>query len=223
MYFDGRNYGTTEDITTPLEDIVNPDGTPVVEKSEGSLYLHWDHSTGTMVVNASSTTELNGDDPQTLFDFLSYAMTDCVARGSTEYMLILSSHGSGMFGFGGDENTARRRRRLIQANQNIVVAVQSALDAVEGTPDKLDVLGFDACLMSAVDALDEYRNITKYYLASEAVEPGHGTIHSLLCVWVCVFLSHACMLILIYIVFHIRNRMGLQLSRACGFGSGIRH
>ncbi|GAX09741.1 hypothetical protein FisN_19Lh210 [Fistulifera solaris] len=179
VYFDSRNYGTAEDITLPLEDVFAPDGTPLAEKLEGSLYMTWDHTREQMVVNASSTTELNGDDPQTLFDFLAYAMTDCVARGSTEYMLILSSHGSGMFGFGGDENVARRRR-LAQANQNIVNAVQSALGAVEGAPAKLDVLGFDACLMQAVDALDEYHNITKYYLASEAVEPGHGWAYGFL-------------------------------------------
>lgn len=179
VYFDGRNYGTNEDISFPLADIYNPDGTLIEEKTEASLYMTWDHSQEKMIVNASSTAELNGDDPQTLYDFLAYSMTDCVARGSTEYMLILSSHGSGMFGFGGDENPARRRR-LTQANQNIVSAVQSALDTVEAAPDMLDVLGFDACLMQAVDAVDEYRNITKYYLASEAVEPGHGTICLLL-------------------------------------------
>jgi hypothetical protein len=156
-----------------LEDVFAPDGTPLAEKLEGSLYMTWDHAREQMVVNASSIVELNSDDPQTLFDFLEYAMTDCVARGSTEYMLILSSHGSGMFGFGGDENVARRRR-LLQANQNIVNAVQSALGVVEGAPAKLDVLGFDAGLMQAVDSLDEYHNVTKYYMASEAVEPGHG-------------------------------------------------
>ncbi|GAX22182.1 hypothetical protein FisN_19Lh242 [Fistulifera solaris] len=180
VYFDSRNYGTAEDITLPLEEVFAPDGTPLAAKFEGSLLMTWDHAREQMVVNASSTVELNSDHPQTLFNFLAYAMTDCVARGSTEYMLILSSHGSGMFGFGGDENVARRRRRLLQANQNIVNAVQSALGAVEGAPAKLDVLGFDAGLMQAVDTLDEYHNITKYYMASQAVEPGHGWAYNFL-------------------------------------------
>lgn len=201
MYFDSRNYGTSEDITAPLENVFNPDGTPLEEKSEGSLYMKWDHSQEKMVVDVISTTELNGDDPQTLHDFLTYAMSDCVARGSTEYMLILSSHGSGMFGFGGDENT---RRRLTQANQNIVTAVQAAIETVEGAPDKLDVLGFDACLMQAVDALDEYRNITRYYLASEAIEPGHGTI-------LVFFTRNVCPPNLTKSIFICNPRLGLQL------------
>jgi len=45
------------------------------------------------------------------------------------------------------------------------------------------VIGFDACLMQAVDAVDDFRSIIKYYLASEATEPGHGTYLS------CFFLS----------------------------------
>jgi hypothetical protein len=215
VYFDSRNYGTAEDITVPLEDVFAPDGTPLAEKLEGSLYMTWDHAREQMIVNASSTAELNGDDPQTLFDFLAYALTDCVARGSTEYMLILSSHGSGMFGFGGDENVARRRR-MAQANQNIVNAVQSALGAVEGAPAKLDVLGFDACLMQAVDALDEYHNITKYYIASEAVEPGHGMILIGLFAWIVLHPSHSS-------TTSSRHRLGLQLSGALCYCSGIRY
>lgn len=39
----------------------------------------------------------------------------------------------------------------------------------------LDVIGFDACLMQAVGAADDYKGVAKYILASEAVEPGHGT------------------------------------------------
>ena len=52
-----------------------------------------------------------------------------------------------------------------------------SLDAAGG-PSKLQVLGFDACLMQAVGAADDYFDVADYILASEAVEPGHGKFGS---------------------------------------------
>lgn len=76
-------------------------------------------------------------------------------------------------------------RRLSQPNALLLLGIQSGLEAVEGGPTQLDVLGFDACLMQAVGALDEYNTIAKYYMASEAVEPGTGkkSIHRPWIVW----------------------------------------
>ena len=59
-------------------------------------------------------------------------------------------------------------------NSNVYTAIQGALSSVSGAPPMLDVLGFDACLMQSMDALDDYANLTKYYIASEATEPAHG-------------------------------------------------
>lgn len=78
----------------------------------------------------------------------------------------------GFAGFGGDDNT---QRRLIQSNQALSTAISTALQNVDGAPDKVNVLGFDACLMNDFGALDEYREVADYVLASEAVVPGHGT------------------------------------------------
>ena len=100
-------------------------------------------------------------------------MTDCVAKGKSERFIAFSSHRGAFSGFGGDANTGERRR-LTQSNQYIDGALVAALADVEGAPEMFDVLGFDACLMSYYTALDDYHQITKYYLASEAVEPGHG-------------------------------------------------
>lgn len=140
------------------------------------LYLlckRWDHSQGKMVVDTTLTDEQDSDTGAVLQAFLRHALTDCVARGTQEYVLVLSSHGGGYAGFGADDNF-RRRRLDYQTNDSILNAIATTLDSVDGAPEKLDVLGFDACLMQSVGALDEYNNITKYYIASEAVEPGHG-------------------------------------------------
>jgi hypothetical protein len=129
-----------------------------------------------MVVNQTLAEELNGDHPDTVYQFLKAALTDCVAQGAAEYFVAFSSHGGGFLGFGGDENIRRGQRSLAQQQPNdyIVTAMTQALQDVNGAPDFYDVIGFDACLMQAVGVADDYRKIAKYILATEAVKPGHG-------------------------------------------------
>ena len=172
IYFDHRNYGSGEDISEQLENVFDSNGDALTgQKPEGSQYLTWSHSMQKMIVERDLIGEQNGDDPNVVYNFFATALADCVAKGSTEYMAVFSSHGGGFYGFGGDDTTARK---LTQVNDNIVLALETALENVAGAPDMYDVIGFDACLMQALGAADEYRGITKYYLASEAVEPGHG-------------------------------------------------
>ena len=105
MYFDGRNFndleiarGEYDDgmpvINAPLPGIFNLDGTPVTIKYTGARYFSYDHDMAKMVVK-NTLGELNGDASQTVYDFLFEALGDCVAKGSTEFMLIFSSHGGG--------------------------------------------------------------------------------------------------------------------------------
>lgn len=182
IYFDHRNFlGTNEDIDQPLQNVYNSDGSTITgTKTTLSQYLRWDHSLQKMVVDQTLPSEQNGDAPLTVYNFLVTALADCVSKGSTEYFVAFASDGGGFDGFGGDENTGRRLnrrpRQLTIANSALLNAMKTALAAVPGAPDKFDVLGFDACLMQAVGAADEYRDIAHYYLASEAVEPGHGEL-----------------------------------------------
>jgi hypothetical protein len=177
VYFDARNLGTDRDIPEPLQNVFNADGTPLTApKFEDSRYFTYNHTQGKMVIDTILIGEQDSDRPATVSAFVTQALTDCVAKGATEYMMIFSSHGGGFEGFGGDEHQRRNRRRGLglQPNLSILTALQGSLAAVPGAPAKLDVLGFDACLMQSADALDEYREVTKYYLASEATEPSHG-------------------------------------------------
>ena len=174
VYHDALNEQSEYFSGGPLVDVYNKDGTPLTENFQGSRYLTWDHGLQKMVVNTTFPTELNSDLKSVLQAFMQNALTDCVAKGSSEFFLALSSHGAGFAGFGGDEFSQRRSRKLIQSNADIFSAIQGALSAVSGAPMILDVLGFDACLMQSMDALDDFAAITKYYLASEATEPGHG-------------------------------------------------
>ena len=199
IYFDGRNYRDwffgknlfDPDITQPLMGLYNKDGTPYlgegsIEKYQGSRYFTYDHDLGQMVIDTKLEEEQNSDSPTVLYEFLVHALEDCISKGKTEFFVALSSHGTGVAGFGGDENTvmeldpAKRsllngNRNLLQTNNLIISALELALENVDNAPTQYDMIGFDACLMSSFESLDEFSTVTKYFLASEAVEPGHGT------------------------------------------------
>jgi len=191
IYFDGLNTEWWQlDENEPLESVWEKDGSALLsgDKYEGSQYLTYRHDLKKMVSNTKLQGEQNGDDPETVYDFLTVALENCVSKGASEFMLTLSSHGGGFHGFGGDEHPERERRRgrtarrdLTQSNADLAGAIRRALQDVDGAPDALDVLGFDACLMMSVSALAEYEDVAKYYLASEATEPGHGWAYKQMC------------------------------------------
>lgn len=191
VYFDGRNFGSGDDIFTPLEGVWTSDGSELLtdslsQKYEGSQYLTFDYTLGKMVVNTRLQDEQDGYDPNVVLNFAVHALSDCVAKGATEYFFAFSSHGAGFWGFGGDDNP---HDSTPQFNIQIVNALSTALTTVPGAPDIFDVIGFDACLMQAVGAMDEYRDISRYFLASEAVEPGHGK---------CISKLHSYLIIIVY-------------------------
>jgi hypothetical protein len=204
VYFDHRNYGTSVDsheqhhnddgmhseagdIIEPMPFVYNKDGSSQTgEKPQGSFYFKQDHSLGKLVIE-EDLGELNGDSPDTVLKFVNHALADCIANGAEEYMIVFSSHGGGFQGFGGDEHPGRM---LAQTNSDIVGALRSALDSNLGEGSKMDVIGFDACLMQAFDAADDYSSVGKYYLASEQVEPGHGMSLSLTCTHSSFWLSY---------------------------------
>jgi Clostripain family len=173
----GDDEGT--EIIEELPLIHNLDGSEISgAKFEGSRYMTFDHGMSKMVVDTVLNGEQNSDDPQTIIDFMLHALPDCVAKGAEEYFMMFSSHGSG-FGFGGDEGIpevavnaeekrGNGRRKLEQMNQDIVNAIQQALDTVEGSPPRLNVIGFDACLMSSLDAVSWSRGVASYLPSSSS-------------------------------------------------------
>jgi Clostripain family len=167
VYFDALNQGGSA-----LPNTVDSNGVQVTDFT-GSRYMTYDAGLGKMRVVEELPGEQNSDKPEVISSFLQRAIGDCVENGFDSLMAVFSSHGGGFAGFGGDENV-RRLRKLLTTNNAIAGAVQTALQAVPGAPDKLDVIGFDACLMESLGAIDDYMGIAKYMLGSEAVEPGHG-------------------------------------------------
>lgn len=103
--------------------------------------------------------------PRTLADFIAYSKKTFPAD---RYMLVMWDHGAGSLnGFGYDEHFPRDSMTLAE--------IASALNA-GGTA--FDFIGFDACLMSTVEAAVVLEPYADYMIASEEVEPGIGWHHT---------------------------------------------
>ncbi|MBP1632504.1 MAG: Clostripain, partial [Acidobacteria bacterium] len=107
--------------------------------------------------------ELDLGDPQVLTDFVTRGIQD---HPADHYALILWDHGS-IAGVGSDESSGDGLDV-----PEIAAAVRAGLDAA-GTA-RLDLLGFDACLMGAFEVASAMPGLAEYMVASEEVEPNDG-------------------------------------------------
>ena len=125
-------------------------------------------ATGTIalyrVANGSVTqiggawSQTNIFDPAALHAFLTTAMQmDPADRNQ----LILSDHGAGVLGFG-------------KASTAGYLSVPEMATALSGISPKLDILSFDACLMSQAEVLYQLRSYASYFTASERTVPAAG-------------------------------------------------
>ncbi len=118
--------------------------------------------------------ELDMGDPQTLVDFVTWAIQNYPAQ---HYALTISTHGAGWLGNGPDEtnnNDMLQLPELVQALGEI--QAQTGIDG-------FDLIGFDACLMGQLEVYRALEPYTQYVLASEEVIPGgwlgiHHAVHA---------------------------------------------
>ena len=118
-------------------------------------------------------TEGNADmgAPETLAAFLNFAARE---YPSDHYALICWDHGGGpLWGFGSDE---------LYNNDSILLSeVRKAMNDTPFKEDnKLDWVGFDACLMGSYESMHAWSDYARYYVGSEEVEPGDGWDYSFL-------------------------------------------
>jgi hypothetical protein len=105
----------------------------------------------------------NMADPKVLTDFIVFAQKNYPAEN---FALILSDHGGGWPGAISDDShggwmTTPDIRKSID-------------DAIAQTGKKIDVLGFDACLMASTEVAYEMKDNAKFLVASEQTEGGAG-------------------------------------------------
>lgn len=112
----------------------------------------------------------NMGEADTLSSFINYCYDN---YSSDSYSLILWDHGGGaVVGFGYDEN---------YEDTLSLDELQTALEKSVGKRGKkLELVGFDACLMSSLEVADVLEPYAKYMVASQETEPGWGWDYSFL-------------------------------------------
>ncbi len=103
--------------------------------------------------------------PETLASFLTYCRDNYPADHT---MLVLWNHGGGAFGYGNDSIFGD----MFQLS-DIRAALSSAYEPNLDDP-AFDIIGFDACLMSSLEATHALDGFAKYYAVSEETEPMDG-------------------------------------------------
>lgn len=109
--------------------------------------------------------DINTGDPQVLADFISRGISDYPAD---HYALVISDHGASWPGVGGDESSEQDSLELWELNEAIAAGLEV------GGVEKLDLLGFDACLMATYEVASTLAPLADRLLASQELEPGHG-------------------------------------------------
>jgi len=113
--------------------------------------------------------DINTGDPQVLADFIARGVADYPAD---HYALVISDHGASWPGVGGDESSDQDSLELSELNEAIASGIDTA------GIDKLDLLGFDACLMATYEVASTLAPLADRLLASQELEPGHGWDYS---------------------------------------------
>lgn len=146
-----RAAGYSEDPVMGLE---NWEGAKVVDIAGG----------GATVVEELGAA--NTGDPAQLTEFI----VDGIERHPNDnYALVVSDHGASWPGIGGDESAeGQDSLQLAELTDSIAAGLEQA--GVE----KLDFLGFDACLMASYEVASAVAPLADRMVASQELEPGHG-------------------------------------------------
>jgi hypothetical protein len=112
-----------------------------------------------------SVGEVDMGDPQTLIDFVTWAVQNYPAQ---KYALILSDHGGGWTGGFSDFSAPGSSLTMPE----IVSAIEEIRQATG--VDKFEMIGFDACLMGQIEVFGTLYPYSNYMVASEEVIPAYG-------------------------------------------------
>ncbi|MGV8124413.1 MAG: clostripain-related cysteine peptidase [Candidatus Xenobiia bacterium LiM19] len=107
--------------------------------------------------------QVNMADPKALADFIKWGVQNYPAE---HYILIISDHGGGWTGAISDDSSGG----WMETKQ-----IREALEAAEkATGQKLDILGFDACVMASTEVGYELKDSANFMVASQNNEGADG-------------------------------------------------
>lgn len=150
-----RAVGQSED---ELLDIGSWEGGKLLHVNQGSVEVLEDMG------------DIDTGDPKTLSDFITRGIGEYPAA---HYSVIISDHGGAWTGMGTDESTG---------NAMDLTELQTAISTglSDAGVDKLDLLGFDACLMSTYEVASVMAPFADRLIASSETEPGTGWNYNVL-------------------------------------------
>lgn len=135
-----------------------------IDKISNTENQRWLMKKGDMELIKPDLGNRNMGDPAALQNFIIWGIKSYPAE---KYVLVLGDHGGGITGFGVDE--------LNNSDGLTLDEIQKAMkDAYSITGQKLEIIGFDACLMATLETAHLASSYGKYFVASEETEPGHG-------------------------------------------------
>ena len=109
--------------------------------------------------------DIDSTNPRELEAFVKWGLKTYPSRRSA---LILWDHGGGWSGFASSDANPDGNLDPASIRDSLSRALKSA------GVKRLDLLGFDACLMANYETALVFQPLSSYYLASEETEPGHG-------------------------------------------------
>jgi hypothetical protein len=110
--------------------------------------------------------EKDSGDPATLREFLEWGFERYPAQNT---VLVIWNHGSGF-------RTVRRDIAYDDFGSSLnMPEIEIAFTAAGVTPkNKISILGFDACLMSMLEIVHHFKDLTEFIVGSQQTEPGDG-------------------------------------------------
>ena len=136
-----------------------------------------DHVIGSTAVEDIG--EINTGDPDELVEFVQWAQTNYPAE---HYALNIWNHGSGATGVAYEQSCPDYCWYYgNEADKLELSEIDYALNQITNDGEnKLDIVGFDACLMSTIEVVEVVAPYSNIMIGSEILEPGDGWDYSFL-------------------------------------------
>ncbi|MEW6128789.1 MAG: clostripain-related cysteine peptidase [Acidobacteriota bacterium] len=107
---------------------------------------------------------------QRIREFFDFAIQGCPAEN---YLLVLAGHGSGAVGEVLMLDTSPLSFLSLTDVRDILKKISPTIKKINGK-DKIDILGFDSCAMSALEVGYELKDYIRYLVAAEGLESSLG-------------------------------------------------
>lgn len=155
-------------------DIGNTEDKSNWKNSKWSDSIDWKGARGYYIKKDDKINSINselitdyGDVDSGSKDFLATCLKEAMTKYPADNVcLVLNNHGGGYYGLLIDDSAGS-----IMTNVDVKEAIQ---EAEEKTGIKINILGFDACVMAELEPCYEYKDVTDYIIGSEELTSSVG-------------------------------------------------